>query len=130
MKRGESLVAATKRELFEEAGLRGKVKKEERPLCHLARSTDAEPILYFLVKITDMAASWPEKRFRRRVFTPPDRMKGLPLGDAPRALLRQLRRISRLNGTIVEDKVGVSMESSRPESGSGNGSVVSRRRVR
>lgn len=96
---GESLVAAAKREMFEEAGLRGKVKRKSRPLCYMATSKDIEPVLYFLFRITDEASSWPEKDVRRRVFTPLAGMKSLPLGDAPRTLLKQLYRVSRLTRT-------------------------------
>ena len=96
---GESLVAAAKREMFEEAGLRGKVKRKSRPLCYMATSKDIEPVLYFLFRITDEASSWPEKDVRRRVFTPLEGMQSLPLGDAPRTLLKQLYRVSRFTRT-------------------------------
>ena len=93
VKQGETLVAAVKRELFEEAGLHGKVKQTSRPLCFAARSRLCDPVFYFLVNITDVKGKWPESAERKRVFTRLDGMSDLPLGDAPKALLRQIRRL-------------------------------------
>ena len=93
VKPGETLAAAVKRELFEEAGLRGKVKQASRPLCFAAKSRDRDPVFYFLVKITDVKGKWPEKKVRQRVFTGLADMPALPLGDAPKTLLRQIRRL-------------------------------------
>jgi 8-oxo-dGTP pyrophosphatase MutT (NUDIX family) len=93
VKPGETLVAAVKRELFEEAGLHGKVKQSKRPLCFAAKSQQRDPVFYFLVKITDVKMKWPEKSERKRVFTDLAGMTGLPLGDAPKSLLRHMRRL-------------------------------------
>ena len=93
VKQGETLVAAVKRELFEEAGVRGKVKRASRPLCFAAKSRRRDPVFYFLVKISEETAKWPESKQRKRVFISPEGMSDLPLGDAPKALLRQIRRL-------------------------------------
>ena len=98
VKQGETLVGAVKRELFEEAGLQGKVKQTSRPLCFAAKSPRRDPVLYFLVKITDMKSKWPERVARKRIFTSLSDMSDLPLGDAPKALLRQMRRLPLFAG--------------------------------
>ena len=101
VKQGETLVAAVKRELFEEAGLHGKVKQTSRPLCFAARSQLRDPVFYFLVKITDVKGKWPENAERKRIFTSLAGMPDLPLGDAPKSLLRQMRRLP-----LFADKLG------------------------
>ena len=101
VKPGETLVAAVKRELFEEAGLHGKVKQAARPLCFAAKSRRNDPVFYFLVKITDMKTKWPEKSERKRVFTGLAGMARLPLGDAPKSLLRQIRRLPQFSDQVA-----------------------------
>jgi ADP-ribose pyrophosphatase YjhB (NUDIX family) len=103
VKQGETLVAAVKRELFEEAGLYGKVKRTSRPLCFAARSQQHDPVFYFLVKITDVKDKWPESAERKRVFTSLGGMSDLPLGDAPKALLRQIRRLPLFRKKSITD---------------------------
>jgi ADP-ribose pyrophosphatase YjhB (NUDIX family) len=105
VKPGEALVTAVKRELFEEAGLRGKVRQSKRPLCFAAKSRQRDPVFYFLVKITDVKMKWPEKSERKRVFTDLAGMSGLPLGDAPKSLLRQMRQLPLLCDENTADQL-------------------------
>lgn len=98
-KTGEKPVAAAKRELFEEAGLRGKIKQKSRPIYYQPPTSGQEPILYFLVKVTEIADKWPESKVRKRVFSSLRDMRRLPLGEAPRQLLQKLRRVPRLAKT-------------------------------
>jgi 8-oxo-dGTP pyrophosphatase MutT (NUDIX family) len=95
VKRGEPLVAAAKRELYEEAGLRGKVKQKSRPIFYHPKSRAQEPVLYFLIKVTKVAKVWPESAERARVFAPLAKFRQLSLGDAPKKLRRQLKKVPR-----------------------------------
>ena len=108
VKQGETLSKAVKRELFEEAGLRGKIKNKKRPFCTQMSFGKREPVFYFLLKITGMAAAWPESKRRKRIFTTVKGMKKLQLGHAPKKLRRELSAL-RLPGKAVEfapDKIG------------------------
>lgn len=95
VKAGETPVAAAKRELFEEAGLRGRIKQKSRPIYYQPSARDQEPILYFLVKVNEIAERWPESKQRKRVFSSLRDMRKLVLGDAPKQLLKKLRRVPR-----------------------------------
>ena len=84
VKEGETLTQAVKRELFEEAGLRGKIKNKKRPFCTQMSFGKREPVFYFLFKITEMVSVWPESKRRKRLFTTIKGLKKLPLGHAPK----------------------------------------------
>jgi 8-oxo-dGTP pyrophosphatase MutT (NUDIX family) len=96
VKDSEQLMDAAKRELHEEAGLRGKIKQKSRPFCYHPRLGEGEPVLYYLVKITKTSDKWPEFKQRERIFVTLKMMQDLPLGDAPKSLLRHLNRVPKL----------------------------------
>ena len=115
VKQGETLSKAVKRELFEEAGLRGKIKNKKRPFCTQMSFGKREPVFYFLLKITGMAAAWPESKRRKRIFTTVKGMKKLQLGHAPKKLRRELSAL-RLPGKSVKfapDEIGFQKKKSR-----------------
>lgn len=68
VKPNEQLTKAATRELFEEAGVTGKVKRKSYPLFFTSNKIGIEDILYFFVKITAVQENWPEANHRNRVF--------------------------------------------------------------
>ncbi|XDZ64346.1 NUDIX hydrolase [Alphaproteobacteria bacterium LSUCC0396] len=68
VKPNEQLTKAATRELFEEAGITGKVKRKSYPLLFTSNKIGIEDILYFFVKITAVEENWPEANHRNRVF--------------------------------------------------------------
>lgn len=68
VKPNEQLAKAATRELFEEAGVTGKVKRKSYPLFFTSNKIGIEDILYFFVKITAVQENWPEANHRNRVF--------------------------------------------------------------
>ena len=68
VKPNEQLTKAATRELFEEAGVTGKVKRKSYPLFFTSNKVGIEDILYFFVKITAVQENWPEANHRNRVF--------------------------------------------------------------
>lgn len=68
VKPNEQLAKAATRELFEEAGVTGKVKRKSYPLFFTSNKIGIEDILYFFVKIQHVRQNWPEADLRRRVF--------------------------------------------------------------
>lgn len=110
VKDGETPVAAAKRELFEEAGLRGKIKQKSRPIYYQPSAKDQEPVLYFFVKVTRIAKSWPESQKRKLVFSSLRDMRKLALGDAPKHLLKKLRRVPRFADATSKKTDGGTVE--------------------
>ena len=51
VKSNETLTKAAARELFEEAGVSGKVKRKAHPLLFVSKKPAVDDILYFFVKI-------------------------------------------------------------------------------
>lgn len=94
VKEGESLTKAVKRELFEEAGLRGKIKNKKRPFCTQMSFGEREPVFFFLLKVKNISSSWPEKKKRKRFFVTINEMKDLPLSFAPWKLRSELKSLT------------------------------------
>lgn len=68
VKSNEKLAKAAVRELFEEAGVKGKVMKKAHPLLFASKKPEIDDVLYFFVKIQDVRQNWPEANLRTRVF--------------------------------------------------------------
>ena len=63
VRKGEKLTTAALRELYEEAGVYGKIKTKYGTLF-----SNKPEILYFFVKIEKVKKRWPEKKYRTRCF--------------------------------------------------------------
>lgn len=68
VKYNEKLTKAAARELFEEAGVFGKVKRKAYPLLFVSKKPEIDDVLYFFVKIQNVSQNWPEAGLRKRVF--------------------------------------------------------------
>ena len=96
VKSGEPFVKAVKRELFEEAGLRGSVKRKSRPICFHGRPGETDSVLYFLVEVKKVSREWPEMDQRERLFIGVEQLEGLSLSDGAKGIIKQVKKITRL----------------------------------
>jgi len=65
---GEKLTSASLRELFEEAGVKGKIRRKLRPMLFTSKDHQIDDVLYFFVEIKSVSKVWPESGLRKRLF--------------------------------------------------------------
>lgn len=92
VKPNEQLAKAATRELFEEAGVTGKVKRKSYPLFFTSNKIGIEDILYFFVKITAVQENWPEANHRNRVFLTVNEASSKATSQGTREVLNCLMR--------------------------------------
>ncbi|MBL6849999.1 MAG: NUDIX domain-containing protein [Planktomarina temperata] len=92
VKPNEQLAKAATRELFEEAGVTGKVKRKSYPLFFTSNTIGIEDILYFFVKITAVQENWPEANHRNRVFLTVNEASSRATSQGTREVLNCLMR--------------------------------------
>ena len=92
VKPNEQLAKAATRELFEEAGVTGKVKRKSYPLFFTSNKIGIEDILYFFVKITAVQENWPEANHRNRVFLTVNEASSRATSQGTREVLNCLMR--------------------------------------
>lgn len=92
VKPNEQLAKAATRELFEEAGVTGKVKRKSYPLFFTSNKIGIEDILYFFVKITAVQENWPEANHRNRVFLTVNEASSKATSQGTRKVLNCLMR--------------------------------------
>ncbi|NDH26624.1 MAG: NUDIX domain-containing protein, partial [Rhodobacteraceae bacterium] len=92
VKPNEQLTKAATRELFEEAGVTGKVKRKSYPLFFTSNKIGIEDILYFFVKITAVQENWPEANHRNRVFLTLNEASSRATSQGTRGVLNCLMR--------------------------------------
>ena len=92
VKPNEQLAKAATRELFEEAGVTGKVKRKSYPLFFTSNKIGIEDILYFFVKINAVQENWPEAKHRNRVFLTVNEASSKATSQGTREVLNCLMR--------------------------------------
>jgi ADP-ribose pyrophosphatase YjhB (NUDIX family) len=92
VKPNEQLTKAATRELFEEAGVTGKVKRKSYPLFFTSNKVGIEDILYFFVKITALQEHWLEANHRNRVFLTVNEASSRATSQGAREVLNCLMR--------------------------------------
>ena len=55
---GEKLTSASLRELFEEAGVKGKIRRKLRPMLFTSKDHQIDDVLYFFVEIKSVSKVW------------------------------------------------------------------------
>ena len=99
----EKLTAAALRELFEEAGIIGQVKKKSAPLLFTTTRSDMDDVLYFFVEIHKIKKKWPEAKCRSRHFLPLEDVCSIPIKGAVKKILAKVAKQQRQGENIFDD---------------------------
>lgn len=90
VKQNEAMPKAALRELFEEAGIVGKIIKKSRPILFSSKNDETDDVLYFFVKINQICTFWPEQHIRDRIFLTLDEAIAKKTSQAANKILRVL----------------------------------------
>lgn len=90
VKQNETMPKAALRELFEEAGIVGKIIKKSRPILFSSKNDETDDVLYFFVKINQICTFWPEQHIRDRIFLTLDEAIAKKTSKAANKILRVL----------------------------------------
>ena len=106
-KENESLPKAALRELFEEAGILGKVNYKSRPILYSPKNNVADEVLYFFVETIKIVSHWPEKKQRKRIFVTLEEAVALKTSKAARKILKELALYQSLKETASDSETGL-----------------------
>ena len=109
VKSNETLVKAAARELFEEAGVSGKVKRKAHPLLFVSKKPAVDDILYFFVEIQHVRQNWPEADLRRRVFLTLDEALCRTTSQGTNKIINLLRNEQKLQAEAKQSNAHCSV---------------------
>ncbi|NBT41006.1 MAG: NUDIX domain-containing protein [Alphaproteobacteria bacterium] len=103
-KQNEVMAKAALRELFEEAGVVGKIIKKSRPILFSSKNDEVDDVLYFFVKIKQTCTFWPEQHIRDRIFLTLDEAIEKRTSKATKKILRLLVKNNSLVRRISQNR--------------------------
>jgi len=103
VKSQEKLISAALRELYEEAGIIGQVKKKSAPILFTSANSDMDDVLYFFVEIQEIKKKWPEAKFRSRHILPLEDACSMPIKGAAKKILAKVTKQQRQGEYIFAD---------------------------
>lgn len=106
-KEHENLPKAALRELYEEAGILGRVNYKSRPILYSSKNNAADEVLYFFVETIKIASDWPEKKQRNRIFVTLEEAVELKTSKAARKILKELALYQSLKETASDSEAGL-----------------------
>jgi len=101
----EKLATAALRELFEEAGIKGKIRRKLRPMLFTSKHQAIDDVLYFFIEIRSVSKVWPESGLRDRLFLSVEDAVVRNTSFAAKKVLQSLNKTDDL-GKLIRRKPG------------------------